>query len=351
VGRVLVIGGGVMGMGAAWRLAQAGQKVVLFEKAARGGEGASRAAAGMIGPQSEAMDDDPYFAATLASRDRWPAFAAELPGIGFHAAGALHIAFGLSYEKRLEAKYLWQLRQAGTVERLEGEALFKRFPMLPPRVSAGYLASGDYWVDNEALCDALQAKCAEAGVDLRFNAEVESYEPAWAVRLKGGSVEKGDQLVLASGAWAQGYCHPVKGQMLSFKVPPALLPEMPIHAENIYLVPRGQDRVLVGATVEHVGFDTQMTGEGIEWLLQGAFESIPDLRTCPVDKLWAGLRPGTADGWAMVGAGEQAGLHLVLGAYRRGILLAPLLIEAVTASVLGKPLPTGALAFKPKAKA
>jgi glycine oxidase len=339
-----------MGLGAAWRLAQAGQSVTLFEKAPEGGgQGATRAAAGMIGPQSEALEDDAYFAATLAARDRWPAFAAELPGIGFHAQGALHIAFGASYEKRLESKYLWQKRKAGKVERLEGEALFKRFPMLPARVSAGYFAEGDYWVDNEALADALVKKCREAGVDLRFNAEVMSYEKGWTVRLGDGSSVQGDQVLLASGAWGPG-CHPVKGQMLSFKVPPSLLPQAPIHAENIYLVPRGSDRVLVGATVETVGFDTQITGEGVEWLLQNTFESIPDLRQCPIDRFWAGLRPGAADGWPTVGEGAEPGLHQVLGAYRRGILFAPLLIEAAVASVLGKPMPTEALAFRPRTK-
>jgi glycine oxidase len=346
--RILVIGGGVMGLGAAWRLAQAGAQVTLLEKGARGGDGASRAAAGMIGPQSEALEDDAYFAATLAARDRWPAFAQELPGIGFHAQGALHLAFGASYEKRLEAKYLWQKRRAGRVERLEGEALFSRFPMLPPRVSAGYFAEGDYWVDNEALCDVLQAKCAEAGVELRFNAEVVAMEPGWTLRLQGGESVSGDQVLQATGAWAQGLCHPVKGQMISFKVPPQLLPEVPLHAEQVYLVPRGSDRLLVGATVEHVGFDTQVTGEGLEWLLQGAFESIPDLRRCAVERLWAGLRPGSSDGWPTVGEGAQPGLHLLLGAYRRGILFLPLLIEAAASSVLGRPLPPEALAFRPR---
>jgi glycine oxidase len=350
MGKVVVVGAGVMGLGAAWRLAQAGQSVTVLEKAARSGEGATRAAAGMIGPQSEALEDDPYFAATLAARDRWPAFAADLPGIGFHPGGALHIAFGASYEKRLEARYLWQKRKAGRVERLEGEALFRRFPMLPPRVSAGYFAEGDYWVDNEALCDALQLRCLEAGVDLRFNCEVRSQEPGWTLKLADGSTVTADQVVVASGAWAPG-CHPVKGQMLSFRVPLSLMPEVPLHAEAIYLVPRGADRLLVGATVEHVGFDTQMTGEGIEWLLQNAFETVPDLRTCAVDKLWAGLRPGTADGWPVVGPGGQPGLHLILGAYRRGILLSPLLIEAVVASVLGKPMPLEAQAFAPRVAA
>lgn len=348
--RVLVIGAGVMGLGAAWRLAQAGQQVTLLEKAQRGGEGATRAAAGMIGPQSEALEDDAYFAATLVARDRWPAFAAGLPGIGFKPQGALHLAFGASYERRLEAKYLWQKRKAGKVERLEGEPLFKRFPMLPPRVSAAYFAEGDYWVDNEALCDVLEAKCVAAGVELRFNAEVVSLEPSWTAVLKDGSRVQGEQVLQANGAWGPG-CHPVKGQMLSFRVPPHLLPEVPLHAENIYAVPRGRDRVLIGATVETVGFDTQVTGEGVEWLLQNAFETIPDLRGCPIDRFWAGLRPGSADGWPSVGPGEQAGLHVVLGAYRRGILFAPLLIEAAAASVLGEPLPEAALAFRPRIKA
>ena len=347
--RVLVIGGGVMGLGAAWRLAQAGQTVTLVEKNATFGAEATSAAAGMIGPQSEALEDDAYFAATLASRDRWPAFAEALSktssvDLGFHQGGALHVAFGVSYEKRLEAKYLWQKRRAGQVQRLEGDELFARFPMLARRTSCAFLAAGDYWVDNEALAIALTDACIASGVELRSGVEVKSLDNLGF-----------DEILIAAGAWAgslvPGYGHPVKGQMLSFKVPSHLLPEVPIHGENIYLVPRGKDRVLVGATVETVGFDKRITGEGIEWLLHDAFETAPDLRNCEIDKTWAGLRPGTADGWPTVGAGDKPGLHLVLGAYRRGILFAPLLIEAAVASVLGKPLPTEALAFRPRVKA
>jgi glycine oxidase len=258
--RVLVVGGGIMGLGAAWRLAKAGQQVTLVEKAPVFGAGASNAAAGMIGPQSEALEDDAYFAATLVSRDLWPAFAEELAKassveIGFQAKGALHVAYGVSYEKRLDAKYLWQKRRAGLVERLEGDALFERFPMLARRTSCAFFAHGDYWVDNEALVLALVDACKANGVRMLSGLEVTGLDrgpDGWVAGTKPTTLEGAfDQVLVATGAWAGGLVPgtglPIKGQMISFKVPPHLMPEVPLHAENVYLVPRGSDRVLVGA--------------------------------------------------------------------------------------------------------
>ncbi len=363
---VVIVGGGLWGLGTAWTLARRGLGVRVLERAAAFASEASFAAAGMIGAQSEALEDDAYFAATLASRDRWPAFAAQVVaatgrGFGYRPDGCLHLAFGASFERRLEAKYLWQKRRAGRVTRLEGEALAARFPLLGPRVSCAFFADGDHWVDNEALGAALEEACRRAGVGLTVGAEVTRLSRdggAWNVEVAGGAIHRAPRLVVAAGAWAQGLLEgladwgtlrgfPVKGQMLELRVPPRLLPEVPLHAENVYLVPRGADRLLVGATVETVGFDKRVTAEGLEYLLQGAFETAPDLRGCEVTRTWAGLRPATPDGWPVLGAGPVEGLHLALGAYRRGILLLPLAAEAAAASALGEPIPPEARAFDP----
>jgi glycine oxidase len=360
----LVVGGGGFGLACAWRLAQAGLKVRVLERNASFAREATFAAAGMIGPQSEAMDDDAYFAATLASRDRWPAFAADLEKaaggpFGYHTGGCIHLAFGASFERRLESKYLWQKRRAGLVTRLDGEELSKRFPLLGPRVSCAFFAHGDHWVDNEVLGGALQQACASAGVDLVAGAAVSSLRregPLWVASCEDGRRFTAPKLLAAAGAWVKDLlaplsdldvlkCFPVKGQMLELKVPPALLPEVPVHAENVYLVPRGADRLLVGATVETVGFDKRVTAEGLEYLLLNAFEAAPDLRGCEVTRSWAGLRPASPDGWPVLGPGPMEGLHLALGAYRRGILLLPLSAESVVAGILGRPLPPEAAAF------
>ena len=336
-----VIGGGIMGLGIAREMAAQGFQVRLIEKNARCGDEASGAAAGMIGPQSEALENDAYFEATLASRDLWPAYAAALEAetgteIGFQTRGALHLAFGAAYEARLEARYLWQKKRAGQLKRLEGAELRARFPYLHPRVSSAFEAGGDYGVDNEKLVEALEASCLARGVAIERGVEA--------------AVEPGVPTVLAAGAWASRLfpalpgIHPVKGQMLSFKVPPQLLPPLPIHAEFCYLVPRG-GRLLVGATVETVGFDKRLTGEGIEWLLQNAFETIPDLRHCEVDKIWAGLRPGSGDGWPTLGPTPQADLFLAAGHYRRGVLFLPLSVNALKESLLSGGLPAEAAAF------
>jgi glycine oxidase len=363
--RVIVLGAGALGLGAAWELAKAGCQVTVLDPAAGPFAEASGAAAGMIGAQSEALEDDPYFAATLESRDRWSAFAKALEaaagrGFGYHPDGCLHLAFGASYERRLEAKYLWQKQKAGTVTRVDGEEQRRRWPMLSPRVSCVYVADGDQWVDNEALGAALRAACEKAGVLLRFGegaVGLERHGGVWTVRTSRGHDLQAEQLLCASGAWARQVLEPrhpglellksfpVKGQMLELRVPRHLRPELPVHAENVYLVPRNEDQLLVGATVETVGFDKRVTAEGVEWLLQGAFETIPDLRSCELIRTWAGLRPGSPDGWPVFGAGPEEGLHLALGAYRRGILLLPLAAAAAAASVLGKPLPEAAKPF------
>ena len=145
---VIIIGGGVLGLGSAWRLAQAGAAVTVLEQGPRFAGEATWASAGMIGAQSEALEDDAYFAATLDSRDRWPALAADLAAasgqtFGYHPDGCIHLAFGASYERRLESKYLWQKRRAGALTRYDGEAMRERWPMLSPRVSCVFFADGD----------------------------------------------------------------------------------------------------------------------------------------------------------------------------------------------------------------
>ena len=363
--KIAVIGGGIMGLASALELAQRGAAVTVLDQGAFGQE-ASRASAGMIGPQSEAMENDAYFQATLASRDMWPEYAkdlAEKSGLdfGFQKKGAIHLAFGAAYEKRLEARYLWQKKAAGNVTRVDREETHQRWPWLSPRVSGAFFADGDYWLDNEKLMDALTAACRYAGVVLREYNEVLSIETAQnratGIKLAGGETLKVDAVLLAAGAWASKLLdpflqkgqaprfHPVKGQMLEFNLSDKLHVDLPIHAEFVYLVPRPGKRLVVGATVETVGFDKTMTGEGLEWLLQGAFETIPDLRLCEVGRLWAGLRPGASDGWPSLGESHVAGLFLAAGHYRRGILFAPLTAKALAEAMLGGGLPEYAQAF------
>lgn len=361
---VIVIGGGGLGLASAWRLAAAGMKVRVLERNGAFAREATFASAGMIGAQSEAMEDDAYFAATLASRDLWPAFAADLEraaggSFGYQSRGAIHLAYGASFERRLESKYLWQKRRAGTVTRLDGEELARRFPLLGPRVSCAFFADGDHWVDNELLGAALARACTVAGVALCADAQVRALErdgDGWRAVCADGREYGAKHALVAVGAWVKELLEPllgldllkgfpVKGQMLELRIPPALMPEVPVHAENVYLVPRGQDRLLVGATVETVGFDKRVTAEGLEYLLMNTFETAPDLRSCEVTRTWAGLRPGSPDGWPVLGPAPLPGLHFALGAYRRGILLMPLASAAACSGILGRPMPPEAEAF------
>ncbi len=164
----VVVGGGVIGLGIAWRAALAGMTVTVVDEAP--GRGASWAAAGMLAPVTEVhYGERPLLGLNLAAAARWPTFAAEveeasgLP-VGYRPGGTLAVASDADDNAALEDLYQFQLRCGLEVERLRSRECRQLEPGLAPSIRGGILAAGDHQVDNRALVEALLAACQRAGV-------------------------------------------------------------------------------------------------------------------------------------------------------------------------------------------
>ncbi len=358
---VVVVGGGVIGLACAWRLAQRGAEVVVLEKGLPG-SGATRVAAGMLAPVGELTFGEPeLLELTLAAARMYPEFVAELEAAigestGYERLGALHVALD-----RDEAE---QLRRVHDLQRsldLEAEWLSTRQcrelePGLAPSFHGGVLAAGEAAVDPRALTEALLAACRDEGVEVRTGTEVVdgSFDGERLVGVRtakrgfdpqGASNPQLDDIwtetvLLAGGAWSgamrwlpEHACppvRPVKGQVVELRTRDCEPPTRHILAsERVYLVPRSDGRLVVGATVEEMGFDTTVTAGGVHELLREAYRLLPDVAEMEFVGATAGLRPGTPDNLPLVGPGAIGGLVLATGHFRNGILLAPLAAQTV----------------------
>jgi len=353
---VVVIGGGVIGLAVAWRAAQRGASVCLLERGELGG-GTTHVAAGMLAPVTEA---DPGELALLrlglTSARMWPGFAAELAqasGIdpGLRRCGALVVARDRDEAEALERELALREELDLDVQRLLPSAARKREPALTPTVRLALAVSGDHAVDPRTTGIALAEASRRTGVDLYTHTPVGriTFERAriTGVQLAGGGFVAARQVVVAAGVWsgaiagvpeaARFALRPVKGQIMRLRDPagPGLL-ERIVRFEGGYLVPRGDGRYVLGATMEERGFDTSVTAGGLYELLRDAGELVPGIHELIVEETAAGLRPATPDNAPVLGRAHEAeGLVWATGHHRNGILLAPVSAEIVAGALAG----------------
>ena len=341
---VVVIGGGVIGLVVAWRAAQRGHAVCVLEGGELGG-GTSRVAAGMLAPVTEADAGElALLELGLRSARMWPAFADELAAAsgadpGLRRCGALVVARDGDEAAALERELALRLELGLDVERLLPSAARRLEPALAPALRLALAVPGDHAADPRALAGALAEAARRAGVRLRTGATAQAVEVehgrVTGVRLTGGEVVGARRVVVAAGAWSGAIdglpasvrvpVRPVKGQILRLRDPrgPGLL-ERIIRYEGGYLVPRGDGRYVLGATMEERGFDTTVTAGGVRELLRDAAELVPGIDELVVDEVSAGLRPATPDNAPVLGAdGQIDDLVWATGHHRNGILLAP----------------------------
>src|SRR5437588_6650324 len=356
---VLVVGGGIIGLAVAWRARQRGHTVTLVERDELAG-GASRVAAGMLAPVSEAEfggEGRELLALGLDSRQRWPQFARELAAAGgldpgLRCGGTLMVARDGDEAEALGRELAFRQRLGFAVRRLRPSQARELEPGLAPPVRLALELPDDLSVDPRRVTAALRAALARAGVTVYEGCPVQRLlvrsGAVAGVALAAGRELRAQRVVVAAGAWSGAIAglpaeatlpvRPVKGQILRLRDPagPGLL-ERVLRFEGGYLVPRGDGRYVLGATMEERGFDATVTAGAVTELLRDASELVPGISELELAEASAGLRPGTPDNLPLIGAGALPGLVWATGHHRNGVLLAPLTADPVAATLSDAP--------------
>ena len=365
---VLVVGAGVIGLAIGWEASRRGLRTLVLDRG-RPGSGATGVAAGMLAPVSEAaFGERAVLELNLASAAAYPGWVQDLSeaadGIdpGYLRCGSLLVARDRDQAEALERERAFREQEGLRVSRLLPTRAREREPALAPAIRLALEAPDDHAVNPAALADALAAAMAGAGGELRPGVEVTQLrldgDRVGGVRLAGGERIPAGNVVVAAGCWSAQLgglpgegrppVRPVKGQLLRLRDPagPGLLGCV-LRSEEAYLVPRGDGRYVLGATVEERGFDTTVTAGAMFELLREAVELVPGVSELVLERAQAGLRPGTPDNAPLIGPGSADGLMWATGHYRHGVLQAPVTAQAIVAELAGEPAPDAAAPFAP----
>ncbi|RAJ65468.1 glycine oxidase [Streptomyces sp. Amel2xB2] len=371
---VAVVGGGIIGLVTAWRAAQRGLSTTVIDP--EPGGGAARVAAGMLAAVTELhYGEEALLALNLASSARYPDFVAELEGAsgqetGYRSCGTLAVALDADDRAHLRELHALQQRCGLESQWLTGRECRRLEPMLAPSVRGGLRVDADHQTDPRRLATALLLACERAGVVFRRAAAAEltvERGRAAGVRLDDGTRAEAGQTVLAAGSWTSRLAgvpegllppvRPVKGQVLRLRMPqrdgrygPFLSRTVRavVRGGSVYLVPRANGELVIGATSEELGWDTTVTAGGVYELLRDAHELAPGVTELPLTETSAGLRPATPDNAPVIGPTALPDLRLAAGHYRNGVLLTPVTGDAMGELLATGELPEVARAFTPE---
>ncbi len=327
--RVRILGAGIVGLSVADELIRRGHEVTVVDLAP--GSGASYAAAGMLSPAGEAWyGEEELTRLCLTSLALWPDFAARL-GVPVHTRGTLLVGLDAGDVQQVE-RQLAVLDLAGvSYERLLRRELLAREPGLG-RVAGGAFLAEDHSVDPRAVVAALLDRVGD-----RVGLDESAGRAAGAARRRRVETNTvADVTVIATGANLpapySSLIRPVRGDVVRVRTqePVARTVRAWAHGEQIYVVPRiVGDEVVIGATTEERDGPLVPTVEGVWRLLDSARRVVPALDRASVVEVTSRDRPGTADNLPLVGPTHEPGVVLAAGAYRNGVLLAPLIAQLV----------------------
>jgi glycine oxidase len=368
--KVAIVGGGLVGLVTAWRVGQTGCAVSVIDPAP--GSGASRVAGGMLAPISEAwFGEEDRLGLDLVSLSLWRDFARDLEadsglGIGFRTEGTIQFAFNQDDLRALARTREFQRSLGLDVVELSGSQVRDLEPMLSPNVLGGTLVKSDYSVDNRALVIALIAACKANGVEfVEERALGIDFETGSHRQVRGVTTEQrvisANRIVIAAGAWSSQILggeslgvRPIMGEILRV-APRGGAPSTITHTIRgyvrgipVYLVPRQNGEIVIGATELETGFDVEPTAGGIFQLLRDAREVFPYLAEMRIAEIMAGLRPGSPDNAPLMGPlADSVGLYAATGHYRNGVLLTPATGDVMRAYITDTAIPEYAEAFTP----
>ncbi|MGD2076271.1 MAG: glycine oxidase ThiO [Gammaproteobacteria bacterium] len=347
----VVIGAGIIGMLTARELMLSGWRVTMLERGRAGSE-SSWAGGGILSPLYPWRYPDPVNALARWSQQHY----AELCRLLEESSGVdpqwTPSGLLIADVEAPPAAIQWAGRFGARLEFVDAA----RARQLEPRL--GLEAATAAWlpdvaqVRNPRFARALRVTLQKAGVDIRTDCAAVEWKREGdriaAVRTAAGEEVTADRFVVASGAWTAGLLEPtglslpiepVRGQMIVFRGPPGLVSRISLYKGH-YVIPRRDGRVLVGSTLEYVGFDKQTTGEALDELKRAALELIPNLGTLPIEHHWAGLRPGSPRGVPIIGPHpEIANLYICAGHFRNGVVLGPASARLLSNQLLeGRPI-------------
>ncbi|MBI3996909.1 MAG: glycine oxidase ThiO [Candidatus Omnitrophica bacterium] len=346
---VLILGGGIIGCALAEELGRHGQRVAVLERGRIGAE-ASSAAAGILVSQTDVSHPGPLFDLCQAARRMYPRWIEHLErrtvmSVGYHVDGVLYLAMRGQDESSMKRQAKWQTRQGLRVDRWSPKEVRQHEPSVDGNIRCGFYFPTEAQVDNAVLMQALTTACRKAGVVLHETTSVRR------VLVKDGTARGVDTdqgtfeapvIVNCLGSWGAldktfptpVPVQPARGQMLVFLGPKRLFRHAIMSSEGAYVVQRRDGRLLLGSTVEFVGFTKALTVDGMHTILSRVRHMSSAVTACTFVESWSGLRPHTEDLLPILGSTTVDGLYVATGHFRHGILLAPITAHLMAELIL-----------------
>jgi glycine oxidase len=347
---VIIIGGGIIGCAIAYNLAKAQVKTLVIEKADSVGREASWAGAGILA--SHASTHEPYAELCRASLALYPALAETLRAetqidIEFIQSGSISVFFTDEEKRGLTGLASRRVDRGFSAEVLTPEEVWELEPAIARSIVGGVRFPHDAQVRNPKLVRGLAKGAALLGTEFLFGNPVTAFlrerERVVGIEVNGEPVY-GDTFVIASGCWSGGVAaqlsdalpmEPARGQIVLAEAMPPILRHV-IDGLGVYLVPRSDGKILIGATVEFVGYDKRTTLEGTRQMIEAGIGLMPTLAEKSFVQTWAGLRP-YAKGGPYIGELPGFGnVFVAAGHFKNGILLAP-----ITGKLISELIATG----------
>lgn len=340
--KVVIIGGGIIGLSVGWQLLRKGIETEIFERG-EAGKGAGWVAAGMLAPEAElGFEEMRLFDLCKKSLQLFPKFVNELTEdsgleVELDNCGSLLVGFDRDDNERLRRLFVFRESAGLPVEWRSGSEARELEPLLSPKCTGAIWIPDDAQVDNRAMLQALKAAFKLKGGILH------EYSIISSIKTNNGKITgimtAGEELsytdvIIAAGSWSRQIegipdnllppVRPVKGQIISLKMNDEVRLTRSIRAPDVYFAPKSDGRLVLGASVEEMGFDINPTAGEIFRLLERGWETVPSIYDLQIDSIDVGLRPGSRDHEPIIGDSYIDGLYFATGHYRNGVLLTPI---------------------------